>query len=143
MAYEQYQNGPAESSINSIMLLNRTQMIESGLLGGFWFQALVTSNGSAKDERNVAYHYQIKTTPYYFMHGEPKNLSKFWAFGCREYPYLKTAEKEASTYFGLYRGESKIFSRKMRICHTYTIDEESNHNKSCPMKAASHTGSNH
>ena len=30
VAYGQYQNGPAESSINSIMLLNRTQMVESG-----------------------------------------------------------------------------------------------------------------
>ena len=30
VAYEQYQNGPAESSINSITLLNRTQIVESG-----------------------------------------------------------------------------------------------------------------
>ena len=28
MAYEQHQNGPAKSSINSIMLLNRIQMVE-------------------------------------------------------------------------------------------------------------------
>ena len=26
--------------------------------------------------------------PYYFIQGEPKNLSQFRAFGCRAYPYL-------------------------------------------------------
>ena len=30
VAYKQHQNGPAESLINSIMFLNRTQMVESG-----------------------------------------------------------------------------------------------------------------
>ena len=95
VAYEQCQAGPAESSIDSIMILNRTQMVESGLLDGFWYRALV----NAKDARNVTDHDRIKTTPYYFMHGEPKNLSKFRAFGCRACQYLnEDCREEASTY---------------------------------------------
>jgi hypothetical protein len=38
-AREQWQNGPAESTINSIMLIARTVMVESGLGGRFWFKA--------------------------------------------------------------------------------------------------------
>ena len=45
VAYEQYQNGLAESSIIPIMLLNRTQMVESGLIGGFWTKFLVSNSG--------------------------------------------------------------------------------------------------
>ena len=63
VAYELHQNGLAESSINSIMLLNWTQMVESGLIGVFWYRALVT----AEDERNVIDHDQIKTTEHYFV----------------------------------------------------------------------------
>ena len=44
VAYEQYQNGLAESLINSIMLLNQTQMVESGFMGGFWYRALALVN---------------------------------------------------------------------------------------------------
>ena len=51
VAYEQYQNGPAESSIHSLSLLSRTQMVESGLMGKFWYRALV----NAKDTRNATY----------------------------------------------------------------------------------------
>ena len=63
VAYEQYQNGPpgpAESSIHSLSLLSRTQMVESGSMGKFWYRALV----NAKDTRNVTYHNRIKTTPH-------------------------------------------------------------------------------
>ena len=37
--YEQWQNGLPESAINSIMLIARTVMVESGLGGRFWFKA--------------------------------------------------------------------------------------------------------
>ena len=90
VAYEQYQNGPAESSINSCMLLTRTQLAESGLGGKYWFRSLV----SAKDARNATYHARIKTTPHYFIFGKPKNVSKFRAFGCRAYPYLNEDWRE-------------------------------------------------
>ena len=90
VAYEQYQNGPAESSINSLVTLNRTQIVESGLMGKFWYRALV----NAKDTRNVTHHDRIKTTPHYFIHREPKNLSKFRAFECRTYPYLNEDRQE-------------------------------------------------
>ncbi len=36
---EQWQNGAAESTINSIMMIARTVMAESGLGGRFWFKA--------------------------------------------------------------------------------------------------------
>ena len=83
-AYEQHQNGLAESLLNSIMLLNRTQMAESG--PGSKGRALVNAN----DARNVIYHDSdsINTTPHYLIHGEPKSLSKFRAFWCLVYPYL-------------------------------------------------------
>ena len=35
--HEQWQNGPAESTICAIMLIARTVMVESGLGGQFWF----------------------------------------------------------------------------------------------------------
>ena len=59
-------------------------------MGKFWYRALV----NAKDTRNVTYHDSIKTTPHYFIHAEPKNLSKFRAFGCRAYPYLNEDRQE-------------------------------------------------
>ena len=39
VAYEQWQNGLAESSIGLLMLLTRSQMAESGMGGRFWFRA--------------------------------------------------------------------------------------------------------
>ena len=101
VAYEQYQNGLAESSIHSLSLLSRTQMVESGLMGKFWYRALV----NAKDTRNVTYHDCIKTTPHHFIYGEPKNLSKFRALGCRAYPYLnEDCREKANTFLEQYLG---------------------------------------
>jgi hypothetical protein len=40
-AHEQWQNGPAAASINSIMRLARTVMVESRWGGRFWFRAAV------------------------------------------------------------------------------------------------------
>jgi len=82
--YEQWQNGLFESSIKSLNLLVRPQMAESGMTGMFWFRALVSS----RDARNVTYHERIKTTPHMLVYGEPKNLSKFRAFGCRAFVTL-------------------------------------------------------
>jgi transposase InsO family protein len=36
---EQWQNGAAESTLNSIMMIARTVVAESGLGGRFWFKA--------------------------------------------------------------------------------------------------------
>ena len=82
--YEQWQNGQPESSINSLMTLGRSTMVESGLGGQFWFSAMM----AAKDARNATYKERIKTTPWMFMHGEKRDVSKFRAFGCRAYIYL-------------------------------------------------------
>jgi hypothetical protein len=46
---EQWQNGSAKSIINSIMLIARTVMAESGLGGRFWFKAAA----AGKDARNA------------------------------------------------------------------------------------------
>ena len=70
-------------------------MVESGLMGGFWYRALV----NAKDARNATYHDLIKTTQHYFTHGESKNLSKFRAFGCRAYPFLNEAAVKAAIIY--------------------------------------------
>ena len=83
----QHHNGQAETSINWLMILNRT--LGFGLMGWFWCQPLV----NAKDTRNVTYHDRIKMTQHCFRYGETKNLSKFLAVGssrlrCRAYPYL-------------------------------------------------------
>ena len=83
-AYEQWQNGLAESSINSLMTGARATMVESGLGGRFWFSAAM----AAKDARNATYKARIKTTPWHRMHEELRNVSKFRAFGCRAYMYL-------------------------------------------------------
>ncbi len=39
--YEQWQNGLAEASVNSVTMLGRTVMAESGLSGQFWFSAIM------------------------------------------------------------------------------------------------------
>jgi hypothetical protein len=60
-AHEQWQNGPAEATINSIMLLARTVMAESGLGGRFWFRAAM----AGKDARNAIYAAQDFTSSCY------------------------------------------------------------------------------
>ena len=58
-AHGQWQNGLAESAINSIMMAARTIMTESGLGGRFWFRAAL----AARDARNATYKERIGTTP--------------------------------------------------------------------------------
>jgi len=50
-AYEQHQDGLAESGIKSVLLLARSGMAESGLAGKYWFCAATCG----KDCRNVTY----------------------------------------------------------------------------------------
>ena len=94
IAYEQWQNGLAESSINSLMTLARAQLAESGLSGRFWFRALSCST----DARNATYHERTKTTPFRAIYGRKQNLSKFRAFGCRAYLYLNEERRPAGKY---------------------------------------------
>jgi transposase InsO family protein len=89
-AYEQWQNGVAEASINSIMRLARTVMAESGLGGRFWFKAAC----AGKDARNVTYKQRLGSTPYTCMYGEVKNVSRFRAFGCRARVHLNSERRE-------------------------------------------------
>ena len=81
---EQWQNGAAESTINSIVIA-RTVMAESGLGGQYWFKAAT----AGKDARNVTFKERIKMTPYQAMYGEKKDhQTDFRAFGCRAWVYL-------------------------------------------------------
>jgi hypothetical protein len=89
-AYEQWQNGSAESSIDSIMLLARTVMAESGAAGRFWFRAAL----AGKDARNATFKTRIGTSPHALLYGEPRDVSKFRAFGCRAYVYLNAERRE-------------------------------------------------
>jgi hypothetical protein len=82
--YEQWQNGQAASSINSLMTLARSVMAESGLGGQFLFSAAM----AAKDARNFTYNERIRMTPYLYMYGRKEDISKFRAFGCQAYMYL-------------------------------------------------------
>jgi hypothetical protein len=65
-AHEQWHNGLAEAAINSIMMISRTVMVESGLGGRFWFKSAL----AAIDARNATYKERIGTTPWRRMHGE-------------------------------------------------------------------------
>jgi hypothetical protein len=77
---EQWQNGP-ESTINSIMLIARTVMVESGLGGRFWFRA----DTAGIDARNPTFKARIGITPHHLMYGQKKG---FQAFGCRAWVYM-------------------------------------------------------
>ncbi len=68
---EQWQNGAAESTINSIMIIARTGMAESGLVGRFWFKAA----SAGKDARNVIYKDRIGMALHQAMHGEKRDIS--------------------------------------------------------------------
>ena len=76
---EQWQNGAAESTINSIMMIARTVMAESGLGGRFWFKAAAAE----KDARNVIFKERIGKSLYQAMYGEKNDVSDFRAFCCR------------------------------------------------------------
>ncbi len=81
---EEWQNGAAESTINSIMMSARTVMAESGLGGRFWFKAA----SAGKDARNVTFNERIGMTQHQAMYGEKRYVSDFRAFGCRAWVYL-------------------------------------------------------
>ena len=59
-AREQWQNGLTKAAINSIMMISRTVMVESGLGGRFWFKSAL----AAIDARNATYKERIGTTPW-------------------------------------------------------------------------------
>ena len=63
-------NGPLEAAINSVMMISRTIMVESGLGSRFWFK----SAAEGCEARNVTYKARIGTTPWKLMPGE-NNLS--------------------------------------------------------------------
>ena len=87
---EQWQNGAAESTINSIMMTARTVMAESGLGGRFWFKTAA----AGKDARNVTYKERIGMSPYQAMYGEKKDVSDFRAFGCRAWVHLDKQRRQ-------------------------------------------------
>ena len=95
-AHEQWQNGLAEAAINSIMMISRTVMVESGLGGRFWFKSAL----AAVEARNATYKERIGTTPWRRMHGERRDVARFRAFGCRAWVHL------------IRRGEKRVSKRR-------------------------------
>ena len=87
---EEWQNGATESTINSIMLVARTVMVDSSLGGRFWFKAAT----AGKDASNVTFKERIGMTPHQAMYGEKKDVSDFRAFGCRAWVYLDKQSRE-------------------------------------------------
>jgi hypothetical protein len=81
---EQWQNVAAESTINSIMLIARTVMVDSGLGGRFWFRAAT----AGIDASNTTFKARIGTTQHHLMYGQKKDVSGFCAFGCRAWVYI-------------------------------------------------------
>ena len=75
-SYEQWQNGLAESAINSIMRLARTVMAESGLGRIFWFKAAAAGVVAS----NVTCKHRLWETPWTRVYGSPKDVSRFRAF---------------------------------------------------------------
>ena len=69
-------------------------MAESGLGGRFWFRAAV----AGKDARNAIFLERIKTSPHNAMYGEPKDVSRFRAFGCKAFVYLNKDSKESGKH---------------------------------------------
>jgi hypothetical protein len=88
--YEQWQNGSAESSINSITMLGRTVMAESGLGGRYWFSAVT----HAVNCRNATFKKRIGTTPHEMVFGVKKDVSKFRPFCCQAYVHLNKERRE-------------------------------------------------
>ncbi len=89
-SYEQWQNGLAEAAVNSLMMVSRTIMAESGLGGLFWFKSAV----AACDASNATYKERISTAPWRQMYGEMRDVSRFRAFGCRAWVQLNKERQE-------------------------------------------------
>ena len=69
--YEPWQDGLAEASIKSTIMLAKCGIADSGLGAPFWFSAMV--NG--KNCRNATYKHRIRNTSYGLLYGEKKDLS--------------------------------------------------------------------
>ena len=74
-----WQNHLLAESSNSITLLGRTVMAESGLGGPLWFSA--TTHGV--NCRTATFKKRVGTTPHEKIFGVKKDVSKFRPFGCR------------------------------------------------------------
>ena len=77
--YEQWQNGLAEASVNSVTMLGRTVMAGSGLGSQFWFSALATMH--CVNYRNVTFKERLGTTPHEKLYGRKKDVSRFRPYG--------------------------------------------------------------
>ena len=71
--YEQWQNGLAEASVNSVTMLCRTVMAESGLGGQFWFSATMHWVNC----RNATFMELRGTTQLEKLYGRKKDVFRF------------------------------------------------------------------
>ncbi len=86
---EQWPSGAAESTVNSVMMIARTVMAESGPGGRLWFKAAL----AGKDARNVTFKERIWMTQHQAMYGEKQayQISEHWA---AELGYIYTSSDE-------------------------------------------------
>jgi hypothetical protein len=108
---EQGQNGLPKAAIDSIMMISRTIMVESGLRRRFWFKYAM----AGCDARNVIHKERIGTTPWRLMHGGKKMYPDF-AFGCRAWVYLKKKEERTESIHSEQLRQSTLDSNLTQAC---------------------------
>jgi len=82
---EQWQDAPPEASIRVLGRLVRSELSGSGLPTKAWFSSMV--NGA--ESCNATWIEATKSTPYFDLTGEKRNVSKFRRFGCEAVIYLE------------------------------------------------------
>jgi hypothetical protein len=70
---------------------------------------------AAKDARNVTYKERIRMTPYLYMYGRKKDISKFRSFGCQAYTDLNEERRG--------KGKHIPSTRKIVISNEVQFDE--------------------
>jgi hypothetical protein len=90
----------SESAINSIMMISRTIMVESGLGSRFWFKSAMTGC----EARNVTHKERIGTTPWRLMHGNKRMYPDFaHSLGGHGFISTKKEEKTGNIRSGQWR----------------------------------------
>ena len=101
--YEPWQNGTPERMIQTVVGTARTVMLASGLVGRFWFHALLY----AVYIHNIQYSGVTKTSPHVLMFGEKPDVSADQQFGVEGWLYRREDQRKDKKFDS--RGEPCIF----------------------------------
>ena len=102
----QWQDLAAKVFIRVLGRLTRAKLAGTGLPVEAWYSGLVTANDSA----NMTWMAATKSTPYFDLTGEKKDVTKFRLFGCEVVMYLepdrraKRGKSQPSAITGIYLG---------------------------------------